>query len=274
MQRLYISGLLFLLMVAAFQSCSRRIDIKLPPNEPRLVVYCYLEDGKPLRALITESTALLDTNLIPPMIAATVVVTHNGQTDTLSQGLFADSAARQIYNYGSNRVVQADYGAGETWRIDVYDRQGRHAWATTRFLRPIPFTSIEPRFNKDSSKAYCLIKFSDEEPGVDNYFRLILNRNQPTDTVAVDFLVNNNFVNDNGDYILGGPYRFYKGDTIYARLFHITREYYTYLRTEDDAGDALLDPFAASGEIVSNIHGGIGVFTTLSYSRDTVYVPY
>lgn len=266
-----LGGLLFLTLPWA---CSKRIKVDLPANSPQIVVSCYLEDGKPMRALITESTALLDTNLIPQTLLATVVITHNGVSDTLLPGLYLDSAARHLYNYGKDKIVQANYSPVDDWRIDVYDELGRHAWGVTRFLPPVPITSVEPVFNSDRTKAYCLVRFQDDDADKDDYYRLLINRNEPTDTVAIDFLIDSDFENNNGAYVLGGPYRFFPGDTVYTRLYHITKEYYQFLDTEDDARDALLDPFAASGEIVTNIRGGLGVFTALSYTRDTVLVPY
>ena len=49
-------------------ACSRDYDVDLPAHQSELVVECYLEDGQPLRAIVTESTALLDTSLVPPVV--------------------------------------------------------------------------------------------------------------------------------------------------------------------------------------------------------------
>lgn len=254
------------LVFGCFQmvACSKNYDIQLPPEKSKLVVECYLEDGLPLRALISESTGLLDTSTVPPvLIQATVVVTYRGQRDTLQPAPFVDTVRRQFYNYGSSKIVRADYNSGDEYRIDVTDSKGRTVWATTRFLPPVPLTSITPIFNNEN-RAYCLTQFKDL-PAQRNYYRLVLADNDRYDSVELDQLFDENFVNNNGDVIYGSGYNFRRGDTIHATLFHITPEYHRYLTTLENARGALVNPFAASGEIVSNIRGGLGVFAALSY---------
>jgi len=244
--------------------CSKDYNIQLPPHESRLVVECYLEDGQPLRALITESQALLDTNRLPPVILdALVIISHGNRRDTLRPGVYADTLRRRVYNYGSERIVQADFAAGAPWRIDVVDGKGRAVHALTRFLPPVPIGSLTPIFNNEE-RAYCLTRFFDV-PGTRNFYRLVLADNARYDSVELEQLFDENFVNNQGEVIYGSGYDFRRGDTIHATLFHITPEYHRYLSTAENARGALVNPFAASGEVVSNIVGGYGVFAALSF---------
>lgn len=255
-----------------FLSCTKDYDIQLPPHESRLVVECYLEDGQPMRALITESTALNDTSGRPPLdLQAVVVISRGNVRDTLRPVPFLDTARRQFYNYTSTRTVRANYNSGEEWRIDVRDNKGRTATATTRFLPPVAIGSITPIFN-GNREAYCLTRFMDP-PGGDNYFRLVLANTQRYDSIELTQLFDQNFVNNGGEVIYGSGYDFKQGDTIHATLYHITPEYHRYLQTLETATGALVNPFAASGEVVSNIRGGLGVFAALSYDYKWVKVP-
>src|SRR6187431_286571 len=93
-------------------SCSRDYDIDLPAHESMLAVECYLEDGQPLRALVSESTELLDTSRVPPVfVDAIVTITHAGITDTLQSFVYVDTIRSRAYNYGSNTIVHADYSS-------------------------------------------------------------------------------------------------------------------------------------------------------------------
>jgi Domain of unknown function (DUF4249) len=267
LNKLFFSFCLLLLIA----SCSKDYDIQLPANKSALAVECYLEDGQPMRVLISETTALLDTNLTPPIfIQATVIITHGNVKDTLKPMTFIDIAQKRVFNYGSNKIVKADFTGKETYRIDVYDTKGRHAYGTTHFIKPVEIESLTPVFNNEN-KAFCLTKFKDD-PSVKNYFRLVLNKNTFTDSSEMDIVLDNSFANSSNEYVYGSGYSFKKGDVINARVFHLTYDYYLYLTTLQNAQSALVNPFAVSGEVVSNIKGGVGVFAALSYATKSVTV--
>jgi len=265
---------LILLMIgwSLLPSCSKDYQIDLPAHESSLVVECYLEDGQPLRALVSESTELLDTSLIPPVfIDAVVTITHAGITDTLSPFIYVDTARSRAYNYGSNTIVHADYSSGEPYRIDVWDSKGRHVSGSTRFLKQVPITSLTTEFN-DEDEAFCLTTFADE-PGVKNYYRLVLKRNAQNDSIQQNRFFNDDLVNNRDELVVRSRNRFSSGDSIHATLYHLTFDYYQYLNTSQNAQSALANPFAASGEVVTNIEGGLGVFAALSFTQKSVQVP-
>lgn len=264
----YFSGIYLVLLI----SCSKDYNIQLPANKNELVVECYLENGEPLRALISESANLLDTSLASPiLIQALVIITHGNVRDTLRPFLFVDTLKRKVFNYGSSKLVTANYTNNETYRIDVYDLKGRHAFGTTRFIKPVNIVSLTAIFNTNQ-EAYCLTKFSDDPTGTD-YYRLVLNRNTLYDSVEMDVLIDNSFANSSNEIAYGSGYNYKTGDVINARVFRLTYEYYLYLATLQNARTALVNPFAVSGEVVSNISGGLGVFAALSYSIKQITVP-
>jgi hypothetical protein len=266
-----INKLFFSVCLTLLIGCSKDYNIQLPANESALVVECYLEDGQPMRALISESTALLDTSLTPPIfIQATVVITHGNVKDTLKPIRFIDPIAKRVFNYGSDKVIKADFTSKETYRIDVYDTKGRHAFGTTYFMKPVEIESLTPIFNA-KQEAYCLTKFKGN-PNVKNYFWLVLNKNTLVDSIELNTILDNSFANSNNEFVFGSGYSFKVGEVINARLFHLTPDYYLYLTTLQNAQTALVNPFAVSGEVVSNIKGGLGIFTALSYSQKSVTV--
>jgi hypothetical protein len=253
-------------------SCSRDYDIVLPANESKLAVECYLEDGRPLRALVSESTGLLDTSRIPPIFMdAVVTITHAGNMDTLRPLISIDTVRSRAYNYGSNTIVHADYNSGEPYRIDVWDTKGRHLSGSTRFLQPVPIRTMTTEFDNDS-QARCITTFPDD-PATKDYYRLVLKRNAQYDSIQLDRFFNDDFVNNGGELLVRSGSRFRSGDSIYATLYHLSYDYYQYLNTSQNALNALGNPFAASGEVVSNIEGGLGVFAALSYTQKSIRVP-
>ncbi len=258
-------------VVLALASCSRDFDIQLPAHKPELVVECYLEDGEPLRALVTESTALLDTALIPPIITdATVTISYHGKTDTLRPSIYLDPLRNRAYNYGSTTRVTADLSSGEEYRIDVYDRQGRHATGTTHFMPPVAIGNMEASFNSEDEAS--ILTTIQDDPAAKNYYRLILKRNSEQDSIQLNSYFTDELASNAGNIIIRSRNRFVRGDTVYATLYHITQAYYQFLNTSNGATSALGNPFAASGEVVSNISGGIGVFTALTFRERVLMI--
>lgn len=267
MKRLLLFYALTLATALSFLACQQDIDVALPPYESKLVVECYLEDGQPLRLTLLESQGYLDAFALPFVSGATVVLSHRGQRDTIPNVPVLDRATGKAYNYSSPKRIRADYDAPYT--LTVQDRLGRTVTATTRFIRAVPIKSITPEFNREG-KAYGQTKFNDD-PKEKNFYRLTLTRNLRIDTLASSSLLDDSF--SNGDEInWGSGYDFVPGDTIHATLYHCTEDYYKFLSTAQSARQANVNPFAASGEVLSNVRGGLGVFATLSYDYKRVAV--
>ncbi|WP_071530853.1 DUF4249 family protein [Pontibacter sp. BAB1700] len=68
--------LLFLLLSCDME---QEVEIKLPPYESQLVVECYLEPGKPLRAVVLESVSYFNEPELPLVPDAEVFITHQAE---------------------------------------------------------------------------------------------------------------------------------------------------------------------------------------------------
>lgn len=260
----YSLALLSGLLLAA---CQQDVDVMLPPYESKLVLECYLEDGQPLRLTLLESQPYLAVSAPTLVSGATVLLSHQGQTDTIPNLPALDQATGKTYNYSSPKRVKADNDLPYT--LTVNDQRGRRLTATTYFIRPVAIKSITPEFNAEG-EAYGLTKFADN-PLEKDYYRLTLTRNRRVDTLSLNALIDDAF--SNGQEInWGSGYSFKPGDTIHATLYHCTEAYYKFLSTSQNARQANVNPFAASGEVISNVQGGLGVFATLSYDYKTAIV--
>ena len=259
---------LALLSGVLLAACQQDIDVALPPYESKPVLECYLEDGQPLRLTLLESQPYLSV-VAPTLVSgALVVLSHQGQMDTILNVPVVDRATGKLYNYSSPKRIKADYDVPYT--LTITDKRGRVLTATTQFIRPVAIKSITPVFN-DKGDAYGLTKF-DDNPQVKNYYRLTLTRNRRIDTLSLNALLDDSF--SNGKEInWGSGYTFKSGDTLHATLYHCTEAYYKFLTTAQSARQANVNPFSASGEVISNVQGGLGVFAALSYDYKIAVVP-
>ena len=69
---------------------------------------------------------------------------------------------------------------------------------------------------------------------------------------------------------VGMGYNYKVGDVLVCRLYNISKEYYDFLETMDDASSAASNPIARPARIISNVTGGFGIFTAVTYEEKIV----
>lgn len=297
----YLVFFLGFLMLLSCEEMETVVEIKLPPIEKELVVECYLEAGQPYRLLLTETKDYFeDLTACPFVRKAMVVITHGNIKDTLKEALFfndncdvndfipygflpylsADST--RFFNYGSSTLCPLDYT--QAFTVEVWDTiNNRYATATTQFLPPSPILDFRAEFNT-SGKAYALLSTQDEPSTVD-YYRLLLHETALTERgdglfplpvgrrPRFDRVLDDGGIFNGDAVITASNYRFESGDTLIGTIYHLDKSYHDYLESVQDAQSANNSPFGQPAAIQSNITGGTGIFTFLSYDRDTIYVP-
>lgn len=260
-----VIGLSFLIF-----SCNleKEIEFELPPHESLLMVEAYLEPGKPYRLLLTETLpylAIPDT--LPFVNNATVVISVNGNSDTLVNGLFVDFETEKFYNYGSGTIVTDNPDQAYTLSID--DGAGRIANSASVSMSPIQIDSLKFSYSAQDTAASVQTWFFDPETE-DNFYRFTLNRKQLTKTPKQDFTTDDRFFE--GKVVFGSGFDFKQGDTVISTLFHIDEQYHDFLETFLDAQDSNGNPFVQPSQIKTNIDGGTGIFTTLNFVRDSLII--
>ncbi len=268
---LLISVLSFLVIIA---SCDlqKDIDVELPPYESELVLECYLEPGQPYRLLLSESQDYFNSSTDNPLIQnATVVITHQGVMDTLPNGAFFDFVFNKFYNFQSQKIVPFNYY--EDFSISIMDDRGRALTGTTQIIEPVEVDSMILQFNTTDTAALVLSYFVDP-PEEDNWYRRQLHVGETIDggRLDQDFITDDNLETDDGQFVFGSAFDYTFGDTLYTTLYHIDEPYFNFLQSVFDAINANGNPFATPAQIRSNVEGGIGIFTGLSYDRDTLIV--
>jgi Domain of unknown function (DUF4249) len=257
------------LLTAFLTSCDleKVIEIDLPEYTNQLSVEWYIEAGKPFRMTLTESVSYFDSARLPIINDALVVISYNGISDTLRNGFLQDST--RFYNYFSNKI--APNQVGTVFNMYIKDKKGREVRAVTTLLPIAQLDSLRLLWNKSDTLASVLTSIQDN-PNEKNYYRLFLHkgdtRRRPesrrwlTDQTAT-----------NNRLTIGSRFEFVKGDTVIATVYHLTKDYYDFINSSDDAEDANQSPFDPPSAIFSNIRGGgIGIFTTIVADRDTLII--
>lgn len=257
-----------------FSNCNleKEVDLELPTYENQLVVECYLEIGQPFVAVISESVDFFADPGLPLISGATVTISHQGEVYTLDEGIFADPTGDKFYNYGSSSICPANFE--EDFTISVSDGNGRVASATTQILKPILIDTLETVWMPDdTTKALVFTRFQDP-PEKENFYRRMF---QSGGTFGEgrdeqDFTTTDNFATTDNEIVYGTGFDFMKGDTVISTLFHIDQAYYDFQESVQSAINSNGNPFGQPSVIKSNIEGGIGIFTALSYDQKILII--
>jgi hypothetical protein len=246
------------------------IDVALPNYPAQLVVEAYLENNRLPRVSVSESVPYLsapDADL--PKGVKVVLTLPNGRRDTLTYAPALNPNTNKGYTHtGRTRIVARP---GDTFRLEVYDAQGRRVTGSATMPATVPLDSVEYKFNdlSDSQrKAFVLARFRDPANTVDFYRYQVHKRSVATDP-EVEYTVEDRL--SNGQPLsLGTSYQFAPNDTVFVTLYHLDRPYFQFLQSVEDARNANGNPFAQPSAIRSTVEGGLGIFTILNYQRQRI----
>lgn len=288
-----------LLTAIACEEMETVVEIELPPIEKELVLECYLEAGQPYRLLLTETKDYFESLDACPFVRnAMVVISHAGQRDTLKEAFFFNNNcdiddvipygflpylngdSTRFFNYGSSQICPLDYNS--PFVVEVWDTaNNRYATAQTQFLEPVPITGFQANFNAAGEAAAFLS--TQDDPNTENYYRLVLHeksltrRDQgPLPTARrprFDRFLDDKGIFGGNEVITASNFRFGSGDTLIGTIYHIDQAFHDYMESVRDAQSANNSPLGQPAAVKSTVTGGQGVFTFLSYERDTLVLP-
>ncbi|MEZ4829302.1 MAG: DUF4249 domain-containing protein [Bacteroidia bacterium] len=279
MQKLTVYILIFLAAIAASCDMQKEVDLKLPPYDGQMVVECYLQPGQPYILSLIESVPYYDNIRIQYVTDATVKITHNGKVTTLNRlgvaipdtldelGVLRPIIGDTIYTYVAFDVVPEDYF--QDFYLEITRPDGSVLTSSTQILPPVKIDTMTYKYN-DDQKVFVLTKFQDD-PDRANFYRVVLQRHNLNDNPDQDFFVDDEITNGE-EFSFGTPYEYEKGDTLIRTIYHITEDYYRYLETSAAATDANFNPFGQPATIKSNISGGLGIFTGITYDRRWLFI--
>ncbi len=274
-----------LLGIALLSGCKleQEIDLNLPYYESQAAVECYLQPGQPIVLSLVRSVGYLDNLKVIYERGATVVIRHNGISDTLSSFAFAlpeiDTSAAgnanafailrpfvgdSLFFYIGLTPVSEDYST--LYELEVTTRSGEKITASTRILPPVPIDTTEyaPSQQRDSLY-YVLTKFTDDGTTA-NYYRFMIQKGNINSNPDNDFALDDQNLNGQ-QFILGTNFDYKVGDTVVSTVYHINEDYYRFRSSVDASIQANASPFAQPARIRSNVTGGIGIFTGFTFDR-------
>lgn len=261
-------GLIIILCLLVSCTLEKEIEVKLPPYERKLVVECYLEENQPVKLLLTETTSYFDSLKDPSVNHAEVSIFTNGQTTPVPFDPVIDPQFVKYYNY--RNLVPLELQSGQEFTLTVKDAKGRMISAKTKAL-PKPIIDSASYNVRMPDSAANLIVWIKDDPAVNNFYRIIVNKDSLNSSSSLDFEFTDNQLNGR-TFPVGTGFRFRVGENLIIRLFNIEQQYYNYLETIDDAERANGNPFAQPASIISAVDGGFGIFTTLNYTTKELLI--
>jgi len=247
-----------------FIRCSKEIKLNLPVYETKMVLEFYLEDNKPLNCLLQESVNYTDTARFRLINNALVVLSHGGVNDTLFNSFNFDPLFQKIYNYHNDKIIRLK--PDTDYEVCVKDSMGRELRGSTRLNQKVLVDSLVYNFNTSNKAAVGLI-FTDDIRTKD-YYRIVAFKDAPAvqenevwDITFTDIL----FSGKQFSFFTG--YAFNAGDTIMGRLYHLNEEHHLFTESVNNAQSSNGNPFGQPANIITNLTGGTGIFTTLTYDE-------
>lgn len=262
---------LFLLLIFALvlSGCRKEIKLNLPTYEPKMVLEFYLEDNKPLSCLLQESINFTDTAQFKLIENALIVLSYNGEKDTLLNTFYFDPKFQKVYNYHNPKIMHLQPNV--EYEVYVRDSQGREMTGKTRLNNQVPIDSLVYNFNASNKAAVGLI-FSDNG-NTKNQYRIVAFPEAPivNEDSVWDITFSDNLFNGEQFSFYTG-YAFNTGDTVIGRLYHLTEEHSKFTESVNNAQSSNGNPFGQPANIISNLTGGIGIFTTLNYAEKKLVI--
>lgn len=250
--------------------CRLRRDeliIDLPKDETKIVVESYLYPDSLIRISLMHTVPYFEAPTDLPLIMnARVVVSADGQNDTLPY--FPPLSPNLFFPFGEYHSKKPLLPNFSTQYILKVEHEGKIVTGATRLLPPVVLDSLKYVFDS-KKKASFRMWWRDPNPNQINYYRIIIDKNEPDETPNIE-LTDQFF--PNGTPFVATGFNYDVGDTLIFRFHHISKEYYDFVETYQDAVTANRSPFAEPSRIKSNVTGGIGIFTGMGVTERKIII--
>jgi hypothetical protein len=231
-------------------------------------VESYIVPGQNFGVFLTESVNYLATPELKTIKDAVVTITYNNIVDTLKYSpIFGDLGL-----YLSSRVAPPDPGI--VYFLNVKDGKGRTATAQTTALPKVKPDTVEVRYNAQKKAAVIILM---KKPlGAKGYYRFMSSLQKDVVTYAANPEQYISFEYEAFDYMEeagnGIPYFYEPGDTVNIRFMEINKDYYDFLYTLNIARAGNGSPFQEPSNVITNINGGLGIFTYTNYFEKVIII--
>ena len=263
-----VGGVILLIIVF---SCNKVVQVTLPLYESEITLEMYLEKGHQLKCLLSESLAYTDSSINKPLDSALVIFSDGTNSYTLQNKVLQDWETGRVYNYFNPRILTPDMT--KTYSITITDKHNRKVTATTHFLSAITaIDNVVAKQSVNNPDSFSLGIIFNDPSKIDNYYRLLVAK-KLTDFNAgqTDLLLNDIGFNGQSYSFFSEP-EYARGDSVTIRLYSLQKEYYDYIKSAEDARSSNFSPFVQPAWIKSNVTGGLGIFTAITFDQREIVV--
>ena len=128
-------------------------------------------------------------------------------------------------------------------------------------------------YNFDAKNKAAVGLIFNDNGNTKNYYRIVAFKDAITvnEEGVWDITFNDNLFNGQQFSFYTG-YAFNRGDTVTGRLYHLTDEHNSFTESVNNAQVSNGNPFGQPANIISNLTGGIGIFTTLNFAEKKLVI--
>jgi hypothetical protein len=245
--------------------CKKIIHVNLKNAAPQIVI-TGMVTNEPGPYTVTLSTTINYTadNIFPPVSGATVVISSNGTTDTLTE-----------ISAGIYTTHTINGAPGYTYNLSV-SSGGQIYTATSTMPQPVPLDSVSYVTDRKGDR-YNAVVFFQDPPDIANYYEFIEYNN------GIEFK-NNRGVSVFSDRLSDGKYITHtlyddstdinKGDTVTIQMNCVDVNVYNYFDQLNLITDQNGFQSPTPDNPVSNISNhALGYFSANTVQRQSVFVP-
>lgn len=279
--------------VITFSSCEKNITVEIPKAEPQIVVEGYIETGKNPYVILSNTLPFFGSvstlNLLQNTIKGATVTVDNGTTiDTL----------KDFFNLGVYFTTSMTGEAGKSYALRILVN-GKVLTATTFIPQTVALDSVWFKVDgSHDSLGYAWAHLTDPGTPGDCYrwFAQRINHYEygdeagkikdtlfiaPLGSVFDDKFINGKsfdfgynrgaYPNSQKDDDNNDERGYFKrGDTIAVKFCTIDRAHFEFWRTEETQVGNNGNPFGSPAPVLSNIHGGLGIWGGYNATFDTI----
>jgi hypothetical protein len=246
-------------MVIAFASCEKVINVDLKNAEPKIVIEGIVDNsGNPAAVKISKSVSFSAGNTYPAVSGATVKITDGaGNSFTLTEG------AAGTY---SNALLKGV--PGKTYNLSV-TAEGKNYTATSIMPQQVPLDTLIQDTVRISGTVKVVNAIFSDPPGFGNNYHLvqIINGKRNASIFASDDLYTDGsatpFQLDDGDKKLK------TGDVVLVEMQCIDYKVYRYIKGLSDLRDANTVPANPDTNISGN---PLGYFSAHTSEKKTIVI--
>ncbi len=270
--RLPFALLSALLLLSACANFTQEVEVNLPVVPDQLVIESYLEPDSAFRVSVSQTVPFFGaTPQLPVIQNATVTITYNDTIVPLSFSPIGNPLNKFAFGeYRSAPGVNVPRNYNTVFRLTVREPGGRRVTGQTQITPPVRQIDTVQVIYVNKVDASLHTYWPDPAPGVENYYRITYDFGEPDSILSIE---RTDFARSGPTDFTFTPPDFRAGQTVLIRHLHISKAYYDFYQSAERAQRGNTNPFQEPGRIVSNVTGGIGIFTGLVVLRREVVVP-